>query len=204
MSRNVPAALFIADHLALDFLNTGRFAIAAEEDWLGDGQHLLVWLGSAQLVPQEVLADWESRGERLLLDKIAGRARGLRRWLRDFVNAYQGQSLPPLEADVFGPLNEILRSDQRYIQLSAAADNTGIALESAWQWHHPQSLLRPVAQQIAQLVCEVDFARIKPCDRCGLLFVDRTRHQARRWCSMTTCGNRSKQATHRKRRKRRR
>ncbi len=31
------------------------------------------------------------------------------------------------------------------------------------------------------------------------LFVDRTRGQARRWCSTAVCGNRAKQAAHRNR-----
>jgi predicted RNA-binding Zn ribbon-like protein len=32
-----------------------------------------------------------------------------------------------------------------------------------------------------------------------LLFIDRTRGAARRWCSMAVCGNRAKQAAYRKR-----
>jgi predicted RNA-binding Zn ribbon-like protein len=32
-----------------------------------------------------------------------------------------------------------------------------------------------------------------------LLFVDTTKGRMRRWCSMAVCGNRAKQAAHRKR-----
>ncbi|HEX2370426.1 MAG TPA: CGNR zinc finger domain-containing protein [Acidimicrobiia bacterium] len=46
-------------------------------------------------------------------------------------------------------------------------------------------------------------ARLKRCDgsRCLLLFVDTSRSGRRRWCSMERCGNRSKVAAHRRRRK---
>lgn len=39
-----------------------------------------------------------------------------------------------------------------------------------------------------------DIARIKNCERCSWLFVDRGRGRPRRWCSMATCGSRAKSA----------
>ena len=44
-------------------------------------------------------------------------------------------------------------------------------------------------------------ANVKACEgaACTLLFVDHTRSRARRWCSMAICGNRAKQAAHRRR-----
>ncbi|HKN11149.1 MAG TPA: CGNR zinc finger domain-containing protein, partial [Pseudomonadota bacterium] len=46
-----------------------------------------------------------------------------------------------------------------------------------------------------------DFSNVKACEghACTLMFVDRTRGRARRWCSMAACGNRAKQAAHRNR-----
>ena len=44
---------------------------------------------------------------------------------------------------------------------------------------------------------------VKSCEgsSCTLLFMDRARGRARRWCSMAICGNRAKQIAHRNRRK---
>ncbi len=41
---------------------------------------------------------------------------------------------------------------------------------------------------------EYTLDRLKPCenDECVLLFVDKSKNKARRWCSMTTCGNKIK------------
>ena len=63
------------------------------------------------------------------------------------------------------------------------------------------ALLLPVARSLADLVCTEDFTHVKACEgpECTLLFVDRTRGRGRRWCSMAVCGNRAKQAAHRKR-----
>ncbi|MBV9276518.1 MAG: CGNR zinc finger domain-containing protein, partial [Verrucomicrobia bacterium] len=54
---------------------------------------------------------------------------------------------------------------------------------------------------LADLVCSQDFSLVKGCEgkACTLLFLDRTNGRARRWCSMTICGNRAKQAAHRQR-----
>ena len=50
-----PPAIFIADALGLDFLNSVATPVDTEVDWIGDGDGLLVWLEQAQLVPAEIL-----------------------------------------------------------------------------------------------------------------------------------------------------
>jgi predicted RNA-binding Zn ribbon-like protein len=39
--------------------------------------------------------------------------------------------------------------------------------------------------------------RVRACNRCGWLFLDSSRGGRRRWCSMSTCGNREKASRHR-------
>jgi predicted RNA-binding Zn ribbon-like protein len=69
------------------------------------------------------------------------------------------------------------------------------------RWRSPESLLLPIGEAIARVVVEEDFSNIKGCEghRCTLMFVDRTRARARRWCSMSVCGNRAKVMAHRQR-----
>ena len=75
---------------------------------------------------------------------------------------------------------------------------------AARRWQSPDSLLLPIAKSLAELVSNDDFTYVKACEgpTCTLLFVDRTNGRARRWCSMAVCGNRAKQAAHRKRERR--
>jgi predicted RNA-binding Zn ribbon-like protein len=57
-------------------------------------------------------------------------------------------------------------------------------------------LLLPIARAMAEVVTGCDFTYVRACEGavCTLYFVDRTRARARRWCSMSVCGNRAKQA----------
>jgi predicted RNA-binding Zn ribbon-like protein len=76
-----------------------------------------------------------------------------------------------------------------------------LELRKIRRWHSAESLLVPIAEAIAELVCHEDFTDVKACEgaACTLLFLDRTQRRGRRWCSMAVCGNRAKQALHRSR-----
>ena len=64
------------------------------------------------------------------------------------------------------------------------------------------ALLAAVARDAVDLVTGPLAGRIRECarDDCALLFVDESRAAARRWCSMDTCGARSKMSAYRRRR----
>jgi predicted RNA-binding Zn ribbon-like protein len=55
-----------------------------------------------------------------------------------------------------------------------------------------------VALSAEQLLVSGDYRQVRRCedDRCGWLFVDRSRGVRRRWCSMADCGNRAKARRH--------
>ena len=88
-----PPPFFIADHLALDFLNTLAKPHGPPVEWLRDGKHLLAWLEQAGVI--EGIEEWKLRawgGE--TLDEIALQARDFREWLRGFVIRADGQTAP--------------------------------------------------------------------------------------------------------------
>jgi predicted RNA-binding Zn ribbon-like protein len=197
-----PPARFIADCKGLDFLNSAACPQGSQPDWMGNGERLLCWLDQAGLVPRPVLQQLERETERKTLDRIASRARSLRKWLRAIVDRHGGKSLTRTDVSAFDPLNRILMQDVRYTRI-VASDRHGSApvLQSMRHWSVPNSLLWSIAETVANLVCEENFAHIRGCEGCSLVFLDRTRQQARKWCSMSTCGNRAKQAAHRSRRR---
>jgi predicted RNA-binding Zn ribbon-like protein len=80
-------------------------------------------------------------------------------------------------------------------------DGGAFALERTRSWRTASSLLQPIGESLAKLVCDESFVDIKACEgpACTLLFADHTRARRRRWCSMAVCGNRAKQAAHRSR-----
>jgi predicted RNA-binding Zn ribbon-like protein len=138
-------------------------------------------------------------------DAVAAQARGLREWFRGFVKARGGMRLGADLLRELEPLNRLLGRDEQFAQLVAEPreGETILGLKALRRWRTPESLLLPIGEEIARFLCGGDFEHVKACEgsTCTLLFVDRTRGRARRWCSMAICGNRAKQAAHRNRRK---
>jgi predicted RNA-binding Zn ribbon-like protein len=202
VSHQHSPAIFLADALGLDFLNSVATPVDTPVDWLSDGDGLVSWLAQAGLVPDSSLAAVRELAMPGELDSVAAQARGLREWFRGFVEDRKGR---PLAADALHdllPLNRLLERDEGYARIVARdAVGDGLALGPFRRWRSPDSLLLPIAEALARLVCEEDFTQVKACEgpACTLMFVDHTRGHARRWCSMAICGNRAKQAAHRHR-----
>jgi predicted RNA-binding Zn ribbon-like protein len=206
MPLDRPPPYFVGDHLALDFLNTIASPQGQIIDWLCDGQDLVRWLEQSGAIKPAVAARMR-KSERDALDDVAREAREFRQWLRKFVTARKGKRLRATAATV-APLNELLATDKSYPQVEAAGNDaeTGypLRLRRVHRWENPAELLVPIAEAAADLICHQDFRMIRSCDGspCILLFLDRTKAHARRWCSMTICGNRAKSIAHRARKAR--
>ena len=172
----------------------------------------LYLLADAGLVPADALDELKARAMPGELDKIAEQARILREWFRGFVAKYMGRPLPPRALKELAPLNRVMERDQEYGQIvkrergAETSTQSGLVWRRARRWQTPDSLLLPIAQSMAELATSDDFSYLKACEgpTCTLVFLDRTRGHARRWCNMAVCGNRAKQATHRERERHRR
>ena len=213
MTDQRPAPVFVADSPGLDFLNSIATPVDTQVEWIGSGEELISWLLQSGMVPPEVIAELRRRAVPGEFDTVAAQARKLREWFRGFVRAHKGKPLKPKVLAELEPLNRVLARDEEFGQVVAreisckgaarAGDDGAPVL--VWQpqrrWRSPDALLFPIAKAMAQLVCEEDFRHVKACEgqRCTLMFVDRTRGHGRRWCSMSVCGNRAKQAAHRER-----
>ena len=206
-----PPAIFIAGHPGLDFLNSIGTPVDKVVEWLADGKDLMDWLEQAELVPPEAAVTIRAHCFPGELDTVAAQARALREWFRNFVLAHRGHSLTRDSLPQLEPLNRILERDDAYGAIVARPLDTvdrsaasGLQWRTLRRWRTPDSLLLPIAQAIANFLTSEDLSRVKSCEKspCTLFFLDRTRGQARRWCSMTLCGNRAKQALYRARLKR--
>ena len=75
--------------------------------------------------------------------------------------------------------------------------------EFVWTWKDLDRALDaplgPVLESAAQLLTSrADLARVRRCggERCDWLFMDTSKNGSRRWCSMSSCGNRAKAKRH--------
>ncbi|HVX10554.1 MAG TPA: ABATE domain-containing protein [Pirellulales bacterium] len=206
MTSDRPPPFFVADHLALDFLNTLATPQGAPIDWLRDGNDLIDWLKQAGTIERTDTAnirEWD----RDAVDEIARQAREFRQWLRAFVVARMGKPVRATAA-ALAPLNELLAAENSFQKVEAvgrgAGDRNGLLLRRGNRWREPRELLVPIAAAAADLICNRDFRLIRSCEGsgCVLLFLDQTKARVRRWCSMAVCGNRAKAAAHRARKAR--
>ncbi len=199
------SSAFIADALALDFLNASAPPPHSKIEAMGTGDDLMAWLATANLASREELEAVRTMAVPGELDAIAVQARALGEWFRGFIYDHQGRPLTSVTIKKLQPLNRILERDLQFGQVDAQLGlrnrhrSPGLIWRSQRRWRSPDSLLLPIAHAMAELVCEEDFTHVRECNgpNCTLLFLDRTRGHARRWCSMASCGNRAKQATHR-------
>lgn len=192
-----PPFFFIADDVALDFVNTLAAPSGTLVDLVESPARFLDWLA---LVPDlsamlDLAREAERRGE---LHTAVSEARSLRDWLID--------ALPRLKAggDVLQtvdmtPLNRALGAGASY--WSTSPEGGKLEMKLMRRYNGPLSVIVPLAEAMAVLLTRVDPAVIRKCEnpKCVLWFRDTTKRGHRRWCSAAACGNRAKVAAHRQR-----
>ncbi len=192
-----PEAFFVADHRALDFLNSVAAPHGETIDWLEDGPSLLVWLNKGFGATSGVAGNSNE------LNATAAQARTLREWFRGFVAKHAGTKLTPAVARALKPLNELLANDQCYQQIVAGGGSEPLVVRSSHRPTAPHAALQPVAHAMADFLCRADFTQVRQCEGegCTLWFLDVSKSHKRRWCSMAVCGNRAKVEHYRARRR---
>jgi len=102
----------------------------------------------------------------------------------------------PREADL-EHLNAELADAHSHMRLIPEGPGYALRLPAA-----PEKIIWSLAQNATQLLTGPQLSSVKECrdPHCGWLFLDTSRNQSRRWCSMSDCGNRNKARTHYRRR----
>jgi predicted RNA-binding Zn ribbon-like protein len=121
---------------------------------------------------------------------VLGRARLFREALHRALRSL-GLGRRPAAADL-GRINGEVAAARKREVLAPSRDGL------RWSWPNPGSRLEsplwPVARSAAALLTSGDLSRLRQCggERCGWLFLDRSRNRSRQWCTMDDCGNVSK------------
>lgn len=192
-----PGSSPVREDLAIRFVNTAawRLRIPSEER-LPDAGALFAWLKANDVADPERL---DAISQACQEDVNRGRslheaAIGLREAIYSFFIARMtGHAPPPAALALFNRM------------LSQSTDGAQLGWRSGeFIWCvRPQeddlALLKPIIVSAADLMTGPRAGRVKQCqdDRgCGWLFLDESRTQNRRWCSMGDCGNRAKAHRH--------
>jgi predicted RNA-binding Zn ribbon-like protein len=179
------------DDLCLAFANTLSWrGSAAPVEGLRDATALLDWLAAVR--PVAPLRGWAranpSGAAALLAASIA-----LREPIyRIFSNLAAGDRVPARD---LAALNDALAAAPARNRL--ARDGEGWAWSLAPARAVP-ALLAPVLWSAGDLLAGAARDRVRRCanDQCLWLFVDQSKGATRRWCDMSSCGNRAKARRH--------
>jgi predicted RNA-binding Zn ribbon-like protein len=199
MKPLVPPML-VADHLALDFLNSVATLDEGPVEWIGNGSDLLSWLRAAGAISIDHESFTRRKIDAPALDDAAQDARELREWFRAIVRRNAGRSAVEIKTGQLDVINRLLEHGQTYLQVNRL-NASALCLNKQRRWTDARQLLQPLAEAIGDLLCNADWQLVRACGgkNCTLFFLDKTKAHRRRWCSMAICGNRHKVATHRAR-----
>jgi predicted RNA-binding Zn ribbon-like protein len=212
--------LFVGERLWLDFVNTepGTPSTASRHvgapladvadmpvragDALHDFDTFVAWLESATVLDLE-----RAQGiRRRAMQQPSGAAatlvdaRRVRATLR--ILAERGTGTSQVRFEALSEINRVLgrSAGTRRIELrpDGSYARSFVPVGDAFA-----GLMIPIVESAADAMILGELGRVRRCadSRCPRVFFDRTKNGRRRWCDMSTCGNRAKAARHRARRK---
>jgi predicted RNA-binding Zn ribbon-like protein len=185
----------------LDFVNTLSFNKGQPYEHLGDATVAVNWMQKHSLLHSETAAaliDEVSTSDESA-DRLLHRVRRVRGALRELLDA-SVERRPP-SASALREVNRALRAPYVY-ELVPAAD--GVSLDHRHEGDPVSGALARLSEAIARELTQSDRDRLRICanDECRWVFRDNSPAGRRKWCDMSSCGNRAKAARHRARQKR--
>jgi predicted RNA-binding Zn ribbon-like protein len=184
---------------AISFVNTLEYDKGAPHEELPDVPTAVHWMQNHALLHREMVDD--------LLGKYSTPEEGAplmnRIWrtraaLRELLDATVERRRP--QASALREVNRALRA-QYLIELVPAKD--GVSLDHRHEGDPINGAMARLSEAIARELTQGDPRRMRICanDECRWVFRDYSPAGRRKWCDMSTCGNRAKAARHRERQK---
>ena len=183
---------FTSGALCLDFANTWGNRPDPSGDRLHTYRDLVAWALEAEILSGDAAAscgreaDHRSREATAVVDEALRLREAVYRVFSDLAACGD----PAIE-DI-AELNRALASAMPRLRLQPGGECC------SWTWSASQRaldrMLWPVVRSAADLVTSREVGRVRECaaDDCAWLFIDTSRGPRRKWCDMSTCGNRAK------------
>ena len=195
-TRTLETLELVGGALCLDFANTVNSRVDTEHDYLIQYSDLLGWAHKVGMLSPTQATQLQKRArqnqeEAGMALATAWRIREL--FYRLFSNAAKGSALSKKD------MQTLIASYGEAISHSEWKKK-GDHYTTSWNVDEElAAVLWPILHSAGELLQSADLARVKECPGCGWLFVDTSKNQSRRWCSMNTCGARDKMRRYHKR-----
>jgi len=181
----------------LDFVNTLDFS-PDPHDHLDSPRAVLEWLCNHDLLhveaKEDLLRHYDASPE--AGGRVLARLLRAREAMRGILEKTAGRRAPN-PADL-AELNRALRTHYVY-ELVLAPD--GVRIEHRHQGDPVEGAIARLVESIARELTQGHPERVRICqnEKCRWVFADTSRTGRRKWCEMSTCGNRAKVARYRAR-----
>lgn len=184
----------------LDFINTLEFEKGQPVDRFDSVETALVWLFRHELLHRDMLTNElrRSREEAQAGDKTLAKLRRVRAAMRELADATVERR--PAKSHQVDEVNRALRTHYVYYLVPGP---DGVSMDHRHDGDPIDGALARLAESLAREVSQGHPERLRVCanDECSWIFNDTSRTGRRKWCDMSTCGNRAKVARHRARKK---
>lgn len=174
----------VAGHLALDFGNTVDDPLGPERfDHVIDYEGLVNWSERVRILPDGSVTTLRSTAEQhpRRAATVVSQADLLRSAINETFGAVIEGRVPT------GGWIELQQFAATAIQ-HAGLVPAGPQLAPTWDFSELESPLWPVAESAYALLKSPLLGRLKRCAGCPWLFLDQSKNNSRRWCSMEICG----------------
>ena len=196
MTDFIPPYHYVSVDTALEFVDTIETEKGVPVDQFTSTGVAIDWLRQHGLLHEPIEAEVEAlRRPGPDSDKALARIRRVREALREIVTAsVEGR---PAAGRAIDLVNRVMLERQRFLLVCG----DGGELDHRHEGDAIADVLARLAERVARQVISPDADRLRVCasDSCDWVFYNSSRTGRRRWCDMTTCGNRAKAARHRAR-----
>ena len=181
---------------ALDFVNTLKFDDGQPVEGLGTTAEALDWLHDHGLIHHDAVSGTHDAVSGTHDAAALQRIHQTRAALRELADATYEDRQPRPEA--LDEVNRALRA-REVVQLVLGPD--GCRLDHRHVGDPVDDALANLVEPIVQEITAGRPERLRACadETCRWVFYDDSRTGRRRWCDMSSCGNRAKAARHRAR-----
>ncbi|MCV6585259.1 MAG: CGNR zinc finger domain-containing protein [Marinibacterium sp.] len=178
---------FVGGHIALDFLNTvGDTGKSRSNNLLTSPEALMEWFMASGAQDEDTDDNWPSQED---VDALVS----FRELTHRVFSASLGNTTGE-PGDVQRFESQIKSSLRRaHLHLSAAPVRWVASGRGGHYWMDQFVLL------VEGFIRAPEATKLRQCEGCSWFFLNSGRGRGRRWCNMSTCGNRNKVAAHRKR-----
>jgi predicted RNA-binding Zn ribbon-like protein len=187
--RTLNTLELVGGALCLDFANTINSRRHPEHDYLIHYSDLVGWANKVGILSPTQTNQLRKRAKQNPdeAENALQKALSLRELLyRLFSSTAKGSEPNKKDMETFIPIYGEALSHGRLLKKDNHYTTTWNVDETF------EAVLWPILHSAGELLLSEELGQVKECPGCGWLFLDTSKNQSRRWCSMNTCGARDK------------